>query len=210
MGGGARVAATGVGPIVTAGRWAEIKAVVATALDTPTANRRAYLDDACGTDAELRREVESLLVAAQGPDSLPAARAAVAAVSASYAIEAESILRGAIEQTLGDRYEIVRPLGSGGMGAVFLARERALDRLVAIKVLRPDLAEAAEGRERFRREARIAAHLFHPGILPLHTFGESGGIWYFVMGYVRGQSLSDRLRLESRLSASDARRIPVS
>jgi len=207
MGGGARVAATGVGPIVTAGRWAEIKAVVATALDTPTANRRAYLDDACGTDAELRREVESLLVAAQGPDSLPAARAAVAAASASYAIEAESILRGAIEQTLGDRYEIVRPLGSGGMGAVFLARERALDRLVAIKVLRPDLAEAAEGRERFRREARIAAHLFHPGILPLHTFGESGGIWYFVMGYVRGQSLSDRLRLENRLSATDARRI---
>ena len=78
---------------MTAGRWAEIKAVVATALDTPTANRRAYLDDACGTDAELRREVESLLVAAQGPDSLPAARAAVAAASASYAIEAESILR---------------------------------------------------------------------------------------------------------------------
>jgi len=192
---------------VTAGRWAEIKAVVATALDTPTADRRAYLDDACGTDAELRREVESLLVAAQGPDSLPAARAAVAAASASYAIDAESVLRGAIEQTLGDRYEIIRPLGSGGMGAVFLARERALDRLVAIKVLRPDLAEAAEGRERFRREARIAAHLVHPGILPLHTFGESSGIWYFVMGYVRGQSLSDRLRLESRLSASDARRI---
>jgi hypothetical protein len=51
MGGGARVAATGAGPIVTAGRWAEIKAVVATALDTPTADRRAYLDDACGTDA---------------------------------------------------------------------------------------------------------------------------------------------------------------
>ena len=94
---------------MTAGRWAEIKAVVATALDTPTADRRAYLDDACGTDAELRREVESLLVAAQGPDSLPAARAAVAAASASYAIDAESILRGAIEQPFGDRYEIIRP-----------------------------------------------------------------------------------------------------
>ncbi len=192
---------------MTAGRWPEIKAVVATALDTPTADRRAYLDDACGADTELRREVESLLVAAAGADSLPAARAAVAAASASYAIDGESTLRAAIEQTLGDRYEILRPLGSGGMGAVFLARERALDRLVAIKVLRPDLAEAVEGRERFRREARIAAHLFHPGILPLHTFGESGGIWYFVMGYVRGQSLADRLRLESRLSSTDARRL---
>ena len=192
---------------MTAGRWEEIKAVVATALERSPADRVAYLDDACGADRELRREVESLIVAAAGDDSIPVARAAVAAASASYAVDAEATLRAAIEQTLGDRYEILRPLGTGGMGAVFLAREPALDRLVAIKVLRPDLAEAAEGRERFRREARIAAHLFHPGILPLHTFGESGGIWYFVMGYVRGQSLADRLRLEGRLSPTDARRI---
>ena len=188
-------------------RWTEVKAVVARALDTPAANRGAYLDDACGENAELRREVESLLIAAEGAGSLPDVRAAVAAARASYAIDAESMLRAGIEQTLGDRYEIIRPLGSGGMGAVFLARERALDRLVAIKVLRPDLAEAAEGRERFRREARIAANLSHPGILPLHTFGESGGIWYFVMGYLRGQSLADRLRLEGSLSSADARRI---
>jgi serine/threonine-protein kinase len=188
-------------------RWTEVKAVVAAALDTPVAERGAYLDGACGDNADLRREVESLLMAAEGGDSLPEARAAVAAARASYALDAESLLRASIEQTLGDRYEIIRPLGSGGMGAVFLARERALDRLVAIKVLRPDLAEAAEGRERFRREARIAANLSHPGILPLHTFGESGGIWYFVMGYLRGQSLADRLRLEGRLSSADARRI---
>ena len=188
-------------------RWTEIKAVVAGALDTPAADRRAYIDCACGDNAELRREVESLLSAAEGTDSLPNARAAVAAARASYGLDAESTLRAAIEQTLGDRYEIIRPLGSGGMGAVFLARERALDRLVAIKVLRPDLAEAAEGRERFRREARIAANLSHPGILPLHAFGESGGIWYFVMGYLRGQSLADRLRLEGSLSSTDARRI---
>jgi len=207
VGGGARLAATRAVEIVTAPRWAEIKAVVAAALDTPAADRGAYLDGACGKDADLRREVESLLVAAEGTDSLPDARAAVAAARASYAIDAESMLRAAIEQTLGDRYEIIRPLGSGGMGAVFLARERALDRLVAIKVLRPDLAEAAEGRERFRREARIAANLAHPGILPLHTFGESGGVWYFVMGYLRGQSLAERLRLEGRLSCADARRI---
>ena len=188
-------------------RWTDIKAVVARALDTPASDRGAYLDDACGDDAALRREVESLLIAAEGTDSLPNARAAVAAARASYGLDGEAMLRAGIEQTLGDRYEIIRPLGSGGMGAVFLARERALDRLVAIKVLRPDLAEAAEGRERFRREARIAANLSHPGILPLHTFGESGGIWYFVMGYLRGQSLADRLRLEGRLSAADARRI---
>ena len=74
-------------------------------------------------------------------------------------------------------------------------------------MLRPDLAEAPDGRERFRREARIAAQLSHPGILPLHTFGEVGGIWYFVMGYVRGPSLAERLRLEGRMPVDDAHRI---
>jgi serine/threonine-protein kinase len=93
------------------------------------------------------------------------------------------------------------------MGAVYLARERSLERFVAIKVLRPELAEAHDGRERFRREARIAAQLSHPGIVPLHTFGEVGGIWYFVMGYVRGTSLAERLRLEGHIPVDEAHRI---
>ena len=90
--------------------------------------------------------------------------------------------------------EIVRQLGRGGMGAVYLARERALERFVAIKVLRPDLADAQDARERFRREARIAAQLSHPGILPLHTFGEVAGLWCFAMAYVRGATLAHPLR----------------
>ena len=93
------------------------------------------------------------------------------------------------------------------MGVVYLARERALERFVAIKVLRPELALAQEGRERFRREARVAAQLTHPGILPLHTFGEVGGIWYFVMGYVRGSTLAERLRIEGRLPSDEALRV---
>jgi serine/threonine-protein kinase len=93
------------------------------------------------------------------------------------------------------------------MGAVYLARERSLERFVAIKVLRPDLADAAEARERFRREARIAARLSHPGIMPLHTFGEVGGLWYFVMGYVRGVTLGERLRAEGRLPTTEVHRI---
>ena len=207
MVGGPRVAPEGALEVVTADRWAEIKAVVAGALETPATDRDAYVKSACGEDAELRREVESLLVAADTGESIPGARAAIESAHLTFVDHAESALRAAIERTLAKEYEILRPLGRGGMGAVFLARERSLERLVAIKVLRPDLAEAFEGRERFRREARIAAQLSHPGILPLHTFGETGGIWYFVMGYVRGQSLADRLRLEGRLPASDARRI---
>jgi tRNA A-37 threonylcarbamoyl transferase component Bud32 len=130
-------------------------------------------------------------------------------VGASHADlpERDAALRAALEAALGQQYEIVRSLGQGGMGTVYLARERALERFVAIKVLRPELAEAQEGRERFRREARVAAQLSHPGILPLHTFGEVGGVWYFVMGYVRGVTLAERLRVERRLPVAEARRI---
>jgi serine/threonine protein kinase len=197
MGSGARVAQAGNVRIVTPERWQEIKGIVAHALDSPVAERAAYVDRMCSTDLELRREVESLLENAEGTDSFPVIRRAVAATAE------QSMLASA----LGDQYEIVRQLGRGGMGAVYLARERSLERFVAIKVLRPDLADAADARERFRREARIAARLSHPGILPLHTFGEVGGLWYFVMGYVRGITLAERLRDEGRLSTADVHRI---
>jgi hypothetical protein len=95
------------------------------------------------------------------------------------------------------------------MGAVYLAREKALERLVAIKVLKPELAASPESLERFRREARIVANLSHPGILQLHTFGELGGTWYFVMSYVRGESLSELLRRRNRLPWTEAHRILV-
>ncbi|MEO7358748.1 MAG: protein kinase, partial [Gemmatimonadaceae bacterium] len=81
------------------------------------------------------------------------------------------------------------------------------DRYVAIKTLRAELAGTVGGRERFRREARIAAGLSHPGILPLHAFGETGGMWYLVMGYVTGRSLAQRIHAEGRLSADETRRI---
>ena len=194
---------------MTPERWAEVKAVVARAMESPIADRERYIALECGADRELRREVESLLSAADGTDSIPGARAAVAAARASLATDGDSALWSVIERALGSQYEIVRPLGRGGMGAVYLARDRALERLVAVKVLRPDLAEAAESRERFRREARIAAGLSHPGILPLHTFGEIDGIWYFVMGYARGQSLAERLRLEGTLPVGDVRQILI-
>ena len=194
---------------MTPERWAEVKAVLARAIESPPADREQYLACACGADRELRREVDSLLAMADRTDSVPAARAAVATARHNFSVDGDVALRTAIERALGSQYEIVRPLGRGGMGAVYLARERALERLVAVKVLRPDLAGAPESRERFRREARIAAGLAHPGILPLHTFGEIDGIWYFVMGYVPGQSLAERLRLEGSLPAADVRRILI-
>ena len=184
---------------MTPERWQQVKAIVATAMDTAKDERDAYVATACAGDAELLDEVVSLLAAGEDTGSFPAARLAIAATAE------QSVL----ESALAAQYEIVRQLGRGGMGAVYLARERALDRLVAIKVLRPELAEAHEARERFRREARIAARLSHPGILPLYTFGEVGGLWYFVMGYVRGVTLAERLRAEGCLPSGDTQRILV-
>ncbi len=115
-------------------------------------------------------------------------------------------LRTALEQAVGSQYDIQRLLGRGGMGAVYLARERTLDRLVALKVLPPELALGART-DRFRREARIAAKLTHPNIVPLHAFGEFEGMVYLVMGYVRGESLGDRMRREGKLPPEEARRI---
>jgi hypothetical protein len=118
-------------------------------------------------------------------------------------------LRESLEKAIGFQYRIERLLGRGGMGAVYLAHELALDRDVAIKVLPPDQANTPEVRERFRREARTAARLNHPNIVPLHTFGEVAGLVYFVMGYVAGESLAARLRRQRALDTEEARTLLV-
>jgi predicted Ser/Thr protein kinase len=118
-------------------------------------------------------------------------------------------LRESLKAAIGRQYEVIRLLGKGGMGAVYLAREAALERDVAIKILPPDRGDTQESRERFRREARTAARLSHPNIVPLHTFGEVDGTLYFVMGYVKGESLASRLKREGKLPVEEARRILI-
>jgi serine/threonine protein kinase len=111
-----------------------------------------------------------------------------------------------LRATLGFQYEIGRVLGRGGMGTVYFARELALDREVAIKVL-PPIASTGDSRDRFLREARTAAKLTHPNIVPLFTFGDTGTVLYYVMGYVHGESLEARLRREGRIAPDEAQRI---
>jgi serine/threonine protein kinase len=108
--------------------------------------------------------------------------------------------------TLADRYEIEGPIGSGGMAHVYLARDRKLERRVAVKVLKPDLA-AVLGAGRFTREIEITAHLQHPHILPLLDAGEVDGVPFYAMPYVDGESLADRLRREHQIPIDDAVRI---
>ena len=111
-----------------------------------------------------------------------------------------------LRAALSSRYTIEHALGRGGMATVYFGRDLKHHRAVAIKVLRPELA-AALGPERFVREIEIAAGLTHPHILPLHDSGEADGFLYYVMPYVEGESLRDRLRREKQLSIDDATRI---
>src|SRR5438105_1004792 len=108
-------------------------------------------------------------------------------------------LRGA----LADRYAIDRELGHGGTATVYLAQDLKHGRSVAIKVLRPELA-AALGPERFLREIEIAAGLTHPHILPLHDSGEAAGLVYYVMPFIEGETLRDRLARERQLPSEEA------
>ena len=109
---------------------------------------------------------------------------------------------------LHERYEVVREVGRGGMATVFLAHDRRLDREVAIKVLYTEYA-AALSAERFRREVQIATGLSHPHILPIHDYGEADGSLYYVMPFVRGESLRARMTRERQLPVEDALRIAV-
>jgi serine/threonine protein kinase len=124
---------------------------------------------------------------------------------ASTAVAGDPI-RAALAAKLESQYRIVRLLGRGGMGSVYLAHDLTLEREVAIKVIKT-ADDSREIHDRFRREARTAAKLSHPNIVPLHAFGEVEGMPYFVMGYVRGESLADRLRRDGKLSEEEARRI---
>jgi serine/threonine-protein kinase len=108
-----------------------------------------------------------------------------------------------LKSVLADRYRIERVLGRGGMATVYLAEDLKHHRRVAVKVLHPELATAL-GPERFLREIEIAARLNHPHILPLFDSGETDGFLYYVMPYVDGESLRDRLNREGQLPIDDA------
>ncbi len=116
-----------------------------------------------------------------------------------------SDLASRLAAALADRYRIERELGQGGMATVYLAEDLKHRRRVAVKVLRPELAESIGG-ARFLREIEIAAQLTHPHILPLHDSGEAGGFLYYVMPYVDGEPLRAKLVRDGPLPAADAAR----
>ncbi len=113
----------------------------------------------------------------------------------------------ALQTAVAGRFSLESELGRGGMGIVYLARDVILERPVAIKLLTPALAAREDMRRRFLREARLAAQCFHPNIVPIHEVAESGDLAWFVMAYVPGESLAERLRRVGPLPADEVRRI---
>lgn len=171
---------------MTAGRWQKIERIFEGALELPPAERDSFVDAACGNDPELRDEITSMLRAHErsgGILSLP---------SGSLA---DDLLAPRAGDRI-DRYTVTRPLGSGGMGRIYEARDSRLDRLVAVKVLPPDVFLRPEFAERFSREALAASRLNHPNVvtvLDFHTMPQP----FLVTELVEGQTLRSRMPLDA-------------
>ena len=118
-------------------------------------------------------------------------------------------LRAHVERSLAGSYELDREIGRGGMGIVYLARDRRLKRQVAVKLLPPELAFRSEIRTRFLREAETAAQLSHPHIVPIYSVDERDGLVYFVMAYVDGDTVASRLHARGPMSPDEVRHIMI-
>jgi hypothetical protein len=113
----------------------------------------------------------------------------------------------AFQEAVAGQYSLQRELGRGGMGVVYLARDVRLDRSVAIKLLPPELAAHSKLRDRFMREARTAARLSHPYIVPIHAVDDAAGFVFYVMAYVDGETLAQRVMARGPLPPAEATRV---
>src|SRR5918993_6084705 len=182
------MAAQRVDARVTQERWQQVEGLYHAALQRPPLERTGFLDQACTDDAELRSEVESLLAAAAGGEGF----LEVSALEVTARALAAEFPRLRAGQRLG-AYEIVAPLGAGGVGEVYTARDTRLERTVALKVLSPANSANAIWRQRFERESRALAALSHPHICQVFDVGREGGVDFIVMEYLEGETLAARL-----------------
>ena len=114
-------------------------------------------------------------------------------------------LQARFAQVLAPGYALEAEIGRGGMGIVYRAKDTRLKRSVAVKLLPPELAYRDEIRSRFLREAEMAAQLSHPNIVPIYSVDEKDGFVYFIMAFVDGETLADRLTVRGRLGIVEAR-----
>jgi serine/threonine protein kinase len=179
-------------------RWRQIDELFLAALEHNDEERAKFLNGACGSDVSLRNEVESLIASHEQADTFIERQAFEAA--AQILVEDQSSL--AAGQLIG-HYEIIRLLGEGGMGEVYLAQDRKLHRKVALKLLPAFFTTDAERLRRFEQEALAASALNHPNILTIYEIGEADSSHFIATEYIEGETLRQRVsRSELALSES--------
>ncbi|HSB08702.1 MAG TPA: protein kinase [Blastocatellia bacterium] len=178
---------------MTPKRWKQIDELAQAALERGGDERAAFLDEACAGDDSLRHEVESQIVYQQQASKFleePAFKHAAELMGDSQP-EAESM-----EGRIISHYSILRKLGAGGMGEVYLAQDTTLSRKVAIKFLSQNSVADEQARKRLVREARAAAALDHSHICAVYEVGEEAGYSFIVMQYVEGETLASRIECQ--------------
>jgi tetratricopeptide (TPR) repeat protein len=175
--------------------WEKIKSIFQDAADLPVAKRPSFLDQACGNDDSLRREVEKLLAQAEGDET-----------QEIFANRPQCVLQ--INEVLKGRFRIVRFVGKGGMGEVYEAADLELGGQVAIKTLRPELNDDPEFLGRFRREVQLARQVTHPNVCRVFDVGhetrQGQGLAFLTMEFLDGETLATLLRRQGKLSVADA------
>lgn len=180
---------------MTSADWQRVKEVLNEALQVDDSRRERFIREACGADSAVADEVRSLLEAEKHLGEFIEKPAFLSIMKAAYA-EGEELAAG---QKLG-RYEIVRDLGRGGMGAVYLAFDSELGRRVALKILPSGLCDDDEACRRFAREAKVVSALNHPNVLTIHEIGRIDSIAFIATEFVDGKTLRQMLSEEGRIA----------
>src|SRR5438552_7985434 len=173
---------------MTPERWEQVGKLYQAALALPPDERENFLDEACGDDTAMRREVESLLAADSDAGNFLAAGAMKDA--AKMLVEDKSLMP--IGKKLG-HYQILSLLGAGGMGEVYLAEDTRLKRKVALKLLPAGLTANQDRLRRFEQEAQAASALNRPNIITIHEFGQVDGLNFIVTEFIAGETLRQRM-----------------
>jgi WD40 repeat protein len=192
---------------MTPERWQQVKEIFQAALELPRPERAAYVSRACGDDEELQREVASLLQSEeQSEDFLHEPAIDYVGGEPLRDVRLRTCFQGG--ELVASRYQIVRLIGRGGMGEVYEAEDLELRAKVALKLVRPEMAEEPEVLERFKRETQLARRVTHPNVcrifdLGYHVTGPASRISFLTMELLYGETLSDRLT-RGRIDTAEA------
>src|SRR5262245_27175095 len=192
--------------VIDRDRWRQLAPLLSRALELTDGERAAWLADLRSHSPDLAAELTTILAREAAADREGFLESPIDRQLGTESAEPTLVrtdLGTYLQAVFGDSYAIERELGGGGMSRVFLARQHAPGRTVVIKVILPTLAAGMRG-ERLPGQVRVIAVLQHPKIVPLFTAGQIGGLPYYVMPYVSGESLRARLRRDGSLPIADA------